>query len=442
MHGRTPLMKAAVTGHQSVFDLLVSNQADPTLVDTSGDSLLHLACQGGNTAIVQHLLSPSNINSRGEYGWTPLMKAAVNGHQSVFDLLVSNQADPTLVDTSGDSLLHLACQGGNTAIVQHLLSPSNINSRGQLGRTPAMMAAASGHQSVFDLLVSNHADLTLVSTYGDSLLHLACQGGNTAIVQHLLSPSNINSRGMHGRTPAMMAAVGGHQSVFDLLVSNQADLALVSTSGDSLLHLACQGGNTAIVQHLLSPSNINSRGQLGRTPAMVAAVSGHQSVFDLLVSIQADLTLVSTYGDSLLHLACQGGNTAIVQHLLSPSNINSRGQLGRTPAMMAAVGGHQSVFDLLVSNQADLTLVSTSGDSLLHLACRGGNTAIVQHLLSPSNINSRGQLGRTPAMIAAVSGHQSVFDLLVSNQADLALVSTWLFFHMLLFVAGVQLECN
>ncbi|XP_048242583.1 serine/threonine-protein phosphatase 6 regulatory ankyrin repeat subunit A-like [Haliotis rufescens] len=424
-HGWTPAMFAAVCAHQSVFDLLVSNQADLTLVDTFGDSLLHLACQGGNTAIVQHLLSPSNINSRGRHGWTPAMFAAVSGHQNVFGLLVANQADLTLVDTSGDSLLHLACQGGNTAIVQHLLSPSNINSRGRHGLTPAMKAAMHGHESVFDLLVSNQADLTPVDTSGDSLLHLACQGGNTAIVQHVLSPSNINNRGELGWTPLMRAAVSGHQSVFDLLVANQADLTLVDTFGDSLLHLACQGGNTAIVQHVLSPSNINSRGRHRWTPAMRAAVSGHQSVFDLLVANQADLTLVDTFGDSLLHLACQGGNTAIVQHVLPPSNINSRGRHGWTPAMFAAVSGHQSVFDLLVANQADLTLVSTSGDSLLHLACQGGNTAFVQHLLSPSNINSRGRHGWTPAMVAAVHGHQSVFDLLVSNQADLTLTATF-----------------
>ncbi|XP_048244328.1 uncharacterized protein LOC125376359 isoform X3 [Haliotis rufescens] len=423
-HGSTAVMKAAEYGHQSVFDLLVSNQADLTLVDTSGDSLLHLACRGGNTAIVQHVLSPSNINSRGEYGRTAAMQAAVNGHQSVFDLLVSNQADLTLVDTSGDSLLHLACEGGNTAIVENVLSPSNINSRGEYGRTAAMQAAVNGHQSVFDLLVSNQADLTLVDTSGDSLLHLACEGGNTAIVENVLSPSNINSRGEYGWTAVMQAAVSGHQSVFDLLVSNQADLTLVDTSGDSLLHLACRGGNTAIVQHVMSPSNINSTGRHGSTAVMQAAVNGHQSVFDLLVSNQADLTLVDTYGDSLLHLACRGGNTAIVQHVLSPSNINSRGEYGWTAVMQAAVSGHQSVFDLLVSNQADLTLVDTSGDSLVHLACQGGNTAIVQHVLSPSNINSRGEYGRTAAMQAAVNGHQSVFDLLVSNQADLTLVDT------------------
>ncbi|XP_071102783.1 homeobox protein Wariai-like [Haliotis cracherodii] len=180
-----------------------------------------------------------------------------------------------------------------------------------------MVAAIGGHQSVFDLLLSNQADLTLVNADGNSLLHHACRGGNTAIVQHVLSPSNINSRGIHGYTPVIMAAVNGHKSVFDLLLSNQADLTLVNADGNSLLHHACRGGNTAIVQHVLSPSNINSRGIHGFTPAMVAAFSGHQSVFELLMSNQADLTLVDTSGHSLLHFACLGGNTAIILHVLS-----------------------------------------------------------------------------------------------------------------------------
>ncbi|XP_071088855.1 uncharacterized protein [Haliotis cracherodii] len=420
--GHTPVMVAACQGHKSVFDLLVSKKADLTLVDDHGDSLLHYACGGGNTAMVQHVLSHSNINTRGQYELTPVMIAARKGLQSVFDLLVSKKADLTLVDDHGDSLLHHACAGGNTAIVQHVLSPSNINTKGQHRLTPVMIAAGHGHQSVFDLLVSKKADLTLVDGHVNSLLHLACKGGNTAIVEHVLSPSNINTRGQYRRTPVMIAAVVGHQSVFDLLVSKKADLTLVDNHGNSLLRLACEGGNAAIVQHVLSPSDINTRGQYGFTPVMVAATAGHQIVFDLLVSEKADLTLVDDHGDSLLSRACGGGNTAIVQHVLSPSNINTRGPFGLTPVMIAARKGLKSVFDLLVSKKADLTLVDYHGDSLLHHACDGGNTAIVEHVLSPSNINTRGQYKLTPVMIAARKGLQSVFDLLVSKKADLTLV--------------------
>ncbi|XP_071087784.1 serine/threonine-protein phosphatase 6 regulatory ankyrin repeat subunit B-like [Haliotis cracherodii] len=420
-YGRTPVMTAASKGHKSVFDLLVSKKADLTLLDNHGNSLLHHACIGGNTAIVQHVVSPSNVNSRGQNGRTPVMEAACKGHKSVFDLLVSEKADLTLLDDRGDSLLHLACAGGNTAIVQHVVSPSIVNTRGRVGRTPVMEAACKGHQSVFDLLVSKKADLTLLDDHGDSLLHLACAGGNTAIVQHVVSESNINSRGQDRRTPVMEAACKGHKSVFDLLVSEKADLTLLDDRSDSLLHLACAGGNTAIVQHVVSESNINSRGQDGRTPVMEAACKGHQSVFDFLVSKKADLTLLDGNGYSFLHFACAGGNTAIVQHVVSESNINSRGQDGRTPVMTAAGEGQQSVFDFLVSEKADLTLLDDDGNSLPHIACIGGNTAIVQHVVSSSNINTRGHHGRTPVMTAAVEGQQSVFDFLVSKKADLTL---------------------
>ncbi|XP_046359772.2 serine/threonine-protein phosphatase 6 regulatory ankyrin repeat subunit B-like [Haliotis rufescens] len=421
-HGWTPIMRAVATHHQSAFDLLLSRHADLTLVDDYGDSLLHLACQIGNTAIVKYLVSPSNINITGKHGWTPVMTAAVSGHKNVFDFLILKHADLTLVDNDGDSLLHHASQGGNTDIVNHVVSPSNINSCGKHGWTPVMTAAVVGLERVFDLLVSKHADLTLMDSYGDSLLHLACRGGNTAVVQQVLSPYNINKRGLFEWTPVMVTAFYGQPKVFDLLVSKNADLTLVDMFGDSVLHVSCRGGNETIVQHLVSPSNIHKRGQFAWTPVMAAAFNGHQGIFYHLVSKNADLTLVDNFGDSLLHLACRGGNPAIVQHLVSPSNINVQGRNGWTPVMAAASKGHQSVFDFLVSKNAVLTLVDNNGDSLLHLACRGGNPSVVQYLVSPSYINRKGQQGWTPVMTAAVVGHQNVFELLVSEHADLTLV--------------------
>ncbi|XP_048242601.1 uncharacterized protein LOC124148037 [Haliotis rufescens] len=424
MFGCTPIMVAAVVGHKNVFDFLESKGADLLLVDTTGNSLLHLACRGGSMTIVQHLLSDSNMNQRGMFGCTPIMVAAVNGHKSMFDFLESKGAELSLVDTKGNSLLHLACQGGNMTIVQHLLSDSNINQRGANGLTPIMFAAFKGHKRMFDFLESAGADLSLVDTTGYSLLHLASVGGNMTVVKHLLSDSNINQRGMNGRTPIMFAAVFGQKSLFDFLESEGAELSLVDTEGNSLLHLACVGGNMTIVQHLLSDSNINQRGMNGCTPIMAAAVNGHKGVFDFLESEGADLSLVDTDDNSLLHCCCAEGNMTIVQHLLSDSNINQRGKRERTPIMVAAFKGHKSVLDFLESKGADLSLVDTDSNSLLHLACQGGNMTVVKHLLSDSNINQRGMNGLTPIMFAAVKGHNRVFDFLESAGADLSLVDT------------------
>ncbi|XP_046561651.1 ankyrin repeat domain-containing protein 50-like [Haliotis rubra] len=235
-------MLAALCGQKDVFDLLVSNGADLTLVDAKNEGVLYYACKGSNTSIVQHLIKVCDINQRLSDGLTPVMLAALCGQKDVFDLLVSNAADLTLVDDDDNSVLHYACQGGNTSIVQHLITACDINKKGRDGRTPVMLAAVCGQKDVFDLLVSNAADLTLVDAKNEGVLHYACQGGNTSIVQHLIRVCDINKKGRDGRTPVLVAALCSQKDVFDLLVSNAADLTLVDDEDNSVLHYACQGG--------------------------------------------------------------------------------------------------------------------------------------------------------------------------------------------------------
>ncbi|XP_046559431.1 serine/threonine-protein phosphatase 6 regulatory ankyrin repeat subunit A-like [Haliotis rubra] len=419
--GRTPVMVAALCGQKDVFDLLVSNAADLTLVDDEDGGVLHYACEGGNTSIIRHLITVCDINKKGRVGRTPVMLAALCGQKDVFDLLVSNAADLTLVDDEDEGVLHYACEGGNTSIVQHLITVCDINKKGRGGRTPVMVAALYGQKDVFDLLVSNAADLTLADDKDEGVLHYACQGGNTSIIRHLIRVCDINKRGRDGRTPVMFAALCGQKDVFDLLMSNAADLTLADDEDEGVLHYACQGGNMSIVQHLIRVCDINKRRRDGRTPVMVAALCGQKDVFDLLVSNAADLTLVDDEDGGVLHYACQGGNTSIIRHLIRVCDINKRGRDGRTPVMFAALCGQKDVFDLLMSNAADLTLVDDKDEDVLNYACEGGNTSIVQHLITVCDINKKGRDGRTPVMVAAVCGQKDVFDLLMSNAADLTL---------------------
>ncbi len=239
-------------------------------------------------------------------------------------------------------------------------------------------------------LAEKNADLTLVATSGDMVIHLACRGGNPAIVLQILRQSYINRRGINGWTPGMYASVYGHRSVFDLLSSRKADLALLSEYGDNVLHLARQGGNSGIVQQVLTTQNIYQKGLHGWTPIMYAAVYGQQAVFHFVVSQNADCSSEDSHGNSILHLACQGGHMSIVRYILPASDINCRGMQAWTPIMYGAIKGHEQVFGLLVSHNADVALLSTSGDSVLHLASRSDKLSLVQHLLTDENINSKG----------------------------------------------------
>ncbi|XP_071108742.1 serine/threonine-protein phosphatase 6 regulatory ankyrin repeat subunit B-like isoform X2 [Haliotis cracherodii] len=439
---QTPIMTALEGGHYDVYHLLVFECADLTLTDKTNRDCLMLACKRGNINIVKDLLSMKtcDINRRG--GWlkqTPIMMALEGGHYDVYHLLVSEGADLTLTDDDNRDCLMLACEGGNISIVKHVLSMKtcDINRRGGwLTQTPVMMALEGGHYDVCHLLVSEGADLTLTDKYNRDCLMLACERGNMNIVKHVLSMKtcDINRRGGElKQTPVMMALEGGHYDVDHLLVSEGADLTLTDRDNRDCLMLACERGNMNIVKHVLSMKtcDINRRGgDLKQTPVMMALELGHDDVYHLLVSEGADLTLTDDDNRDCLMLACERGNMKIVKHVLSMKtwDINRRGGwLKQTPVMMALEGGHYDVYHLLVSEGADLTLTDDDNRDCLMLACVGGNISIVKHVLSMKtcDINRRGgRLKQTPIMTALEGGHDDVYHLLVSEGADMTLMTT------------------
>ncbi|XP_067653767.1 serine/threonine-protein phosphatase 6 regulatory ankyrin repeat subunit B-like [Haliotis asinina] len=412
--GRTVVMYAAINGVKSVFDLLVLKGADTSLKDYQNNSVFHLACLGGNKSIVEQLLLHADINTLEDSGRTAIMKAASASNKSVFDFLVSKNADVEVIDDYRDTVLHSACKGGEMMIVQCVLQMLDVNTRGKEGLTPVMMASSFGNRHLFNMLVSQQADLTLTDDQGNNMLHLACQGGNRSIIMHLLPLFDVNARGQNGRTAVMYAALNGVKNVFDL-VSKQADMSVADDYNSTIFHLACRGGNTSMAEYLLQQSDINHRGFNNRTAIMEAALAGKPNVFHLLVSKEAELNLTDDYNDNVLHFACQGGDTAIVKYLLKMMDINAKGRNGCTPVMHAAWAGQKNVFSLLVSQSVEMELLDRSRNNLLHLACQGGNTPIIKYLLPRFDINSPGEDGWTPIMMAALSGKMDAYDVIASH---------------------------
>ncbi|XP_067669994.1 histone-lysine N-methyltransferase EHMT2-like [Haliotis asinina] len=157
----TPVMAAARGGHRDVVELLVSRGADVSLVDGVGDNILHYACEGRDRTTVGFVLSLDavDVNSRGDVGMTPVMRAARWRHRDMVELLVSRGADVSLVDDDGNSILHYACMGGDRTTVEFVLSLDavDVNARNSIGETAADLARRWGHRQLSDLLVSRGA---------------------------------------------------------------------------------------------------------------------------------------------------------------------------------------------------------------------------------------------------------------------------------------------
>lgn len=115
------------------------------------------------------------------------------------------------------------------------------------------------------------------------------------------------------------------------------------------------------------------------------------------VSIINDLLILGAdiHASNALHLAAQEGQDEIAEFLLQKrALINARSQMGATALLFAIENGHEKVVDVLLKNQADVTIPLAAdsdyhkefkvfaGDTPLHVTSRLNKTTIFDKLIN------------------------------------------------------------
>ncbi|XP_046570876.1 ankyrin repeat domain-containing protein 50-like [Haliotis rubra] len=332
-----------------------------------------------------------------------------------------------------EDLLFWASMAGNTPLVRDCLDTElyDINRRVHKQRTAVMVAALGGQHTIYQLLMSEGADLSLSDEDGSNCVHLAVEGGSEYIVSNLLSWGihDVNARGKLGRTAVHLAAMNNRKKVYDVLVAADADISGADADGNNCLHLAVEKGNVTIVRDILGkrPLDINVVGAHGRTALVTAVLNNHLELVDYLVSMGADVTIRTDTLLDCLTAAVVAGHVSMLLMLLDLEmfDINRRGQYGRTAVMVAALLGKCQEYDALVSVHSDVKLLDDFGNDCLLLAAIGGSEKVVRHLISLKafNINRQQENQSTPVFAAVCQNHQKVFDLFVAAGANVALTS-------------------
>ena len=95
--GWSPLHRAAAYGHEEAVEALIHAGASLPLKTPDGFSALHWACEYGHPGVVRLLLKARApvADVSDETLWTPLHRAALDGHLAVVKLLLS-EGDETL----------------------------------------------------------------------------------------------------------------------------------------------------------------------------------------------------------------------------------------------------------------------------------------------------------------------------------------------------------
>jgi ankyrin repeat protein len=152
-----------------------------------GRTPLVAAAEEGHVAVVTLLIERGgDINASNAYHLTALDRAAVEGHEEVVNLLLSCGADCSKKDFSGCTALSLASRSGHLGVVQQLVRHTGgrgLNEGNNEGYTALRWACGRGHVEVARILLLAGADHTIAGNDRVTPRQAAKRYNNFACVQ-------------------------------------------------------------------------------------------------------------------------------------------------------------------------------------------------------------------------------------------------------------------
>lgn len=189
------------------------------------------------------------------------------------------------------------------------IKPEQINAfsnkRALLG-AQLLEAAENGEDEVVRELLDDGADVNFaLERGGNTVLSIACHCCNSSTVELLVeNGADVNKYQGQAIINALYGAKNG-KTIADLsclsaLIRAKADVNLFSKKLDTPLHVACdEHCPEAIIMLHSAGSNVDIRGDFGRTPLFEAAFAGSFECFKLLHELGARLDAVDLYGKQI-----------------------------------------------------------------------------------------------------------------------------------------------
>ena len=358
---------------------------------------------------------------------TPLMLAAINNHDSVVHVLLSDsQCLMDAKDQDGYTALHYSCSYGYVNIVRTLFEhKADVNTRTYSGNTPLKLAAICNHDNVVHALLSNSQCLVdAKGYYGFTALHYSCKSGRVGLVRTLVNHNaDVNARTDNGDTPLTLAAKHRLGIVVHALLSDSQCLVdAKGQDGFNALHYSCRYDHVDIVKILVNHmADVNARTDSGDTPLTLAIKHKHGIVVNALLSNSKCLVDAKVQdGFTALHFSCKSGSVGLVRTLVNhKADVNARTDNNcDTPLTLAIKHKHGIVVNALLSNSKCLVDAKVQdGFTALHFSCKSGSVGLVRTLVNhKADVNARTDNNcDTPLTLAIKHKHGIVVNVLLSN---------------------------
>ncbi|KAF3040676.1 Ankyrin-3 [Didymella heteroderae] len=298
-------------------------------------------------------------------------------------------------------------------------------------------------------------DSILFAPMNFTLLHLAGHRGLVYIAQQMLQhgelQARLDKRDSHGYTPLEYSVMYGHMQMFQYLTDIGATQ---KDSAETLLELACRGGQQEIAERLIQRGfDVNMRAQSRsvkesvykatkflpgtiteglawrivnryfgehETPLVTAAMYGHSAVVGMLLDRGAIIDAETTKGYTPLHAASDQGQTECVETLLERgARVAARTSEGWTALHFAAWRGKLPVVKIFLNMGLNLDMMTTKSKTPLHLAAYEGQADVVRALVDRgAYMEHISHKGETPLHLATRNGKPQVVEILLSRGAN------------------------
>lgn len=178
-------IRAVMQNQPRTVRQLLAKGVDVNTVDSKGNSALALAVREGNKEVIEVLLEGrARVDSKNQFGETPLMLASIKGDRMLSAQLLEAGASPS--QPGWNPLIYAAVDGHNELIRLLLERGADVNGASPNGTTALMMAARGGHQEAMLTLLEYGAKIDQANDAGGTALGWAMDAGHQEIGELLI----------------------------------------------------------------------------------------------------------------------------------------------------------------------------------------------------------------------------------------------------------------
>lgn len=172
------------------------------------------------------------------------------------------------------------------------------------------------------------------------------------------------------------------------LVIAGGDVNGLTTSGDSLLHLAVRTGNHASIAALgFLKADLEIVNSSMATPLEIAVRNNDTQSVRALLMAGAKIDKHLLRGDTYLHIAAAGGHNGALSALLEEGlGTNVKNHFDETPLFQALKAGNVFGFEILMERGADVSIVPKGSKSLVEIIVESQNVAMFKVFIKLDNL--------------------------------------------------------